>query len=438
MPEPLKKVRLDKLAAEARANPERSRLVYDSAIPGFFARLRGGRLSFGFGYRYHGKERRMVLGEYGPLTIDDARDLAGPLYAAVRAGGDPLAARQAHRERLPTFRDVAAAYLEDLEERAATGAKRGRRSTLAEFRGLLNRHVLPRLGSKEIAAIDLEDVEAIHRALWKTPATANRALTTLSAVLGFAERRRLRPIGSNPCKLVSRLKESPKAARFSLEELRQLGAALQEAEAGGEITPEAALAFKLLALTGWRRSELLAHALKDRRPDGGGGLRWADIDLTARVALLRDAKSGDRCTPLAAPVVALLAAARPTDAAPDAPVCSGRRPGLPLANLEKPWAALLTRAELQPRGLHSLRRTVGSVAGDLGFGEFLIGALLGHSRAGVTGRYVIPAQDPVREVAERVAAIIAEALLLDSRDLAKVLPMTSREAGGKGTSPAGG
>ncbi len=61
--------------------------------------------------------------------------------------------------------------------------------------------------------------------------------------------------------------------------------------------------------------------------------------------------------------------------------------------------------------------------------EFLIGALLGHSRAGVTGRYVIPAQDPVRQVAERVAAIIAEALQLDSRELAKVLPMTSREAG---------
>jgi integrase len=423
MPELLKKSRLDKLADEARVNPERSRLVYDSAIPGFFARLRGGRLSFGFGYRYHGKERRMVLGEYGPLTIDQARDLAGPLYATVRAGGDPLAERQARRERRATFGDVAAAYLEDLEERAATGARRGRRSTLGEFRGLLERHVLPRLGSKEIAAIGLEDVEAVHRALWKTPATANRALTTVSAVLGFAERRRLRPIGSNPCKLVSRLKESPKASRFSLDELRKLGAALQEAEAAGEITPEAALAFKLLALTGWRRSELLAHALKDRRPDGGGGLRWADIDLAARVALLRDAKSGDRYTPLAAPVVALLAAARPTDAAPDAPVCSGRRPGLPLANLEKPWAALLTRAELQPQGLHSLRRTVGSVAGDLGFGEYLIGALLGHSRAGVTGRYVIPAQDPVREAAERVAATIADALLLDSRDLAKVLPL---------------
>ena len=89
MPEQLKKSRLDKLAAEARANPERSRLVYDSAIPGFFARLRGGRLSFGFGYRYHGKERRMVLGEYGPLTVEKARELAGPLYATVRAGGPP-------------------------------------------------------------------------------------------------------------------------------------------------------------------------------------------------------------------------------------------------------------------------------------------------------------------------------------------------------------
>jgi hypothetical protein len=89
MPEILKKSGLDKLATEARVHPERSRLVYDSAIPGFFARLRGGRLSFGFGYCFHGKERRMVLGEYGPLTIDQARDLVGPLYATVRAGGTP-------------------------------------------------------------------------------------------------------------------------------------------------------------------------------------------------------------------------------------------------------------------------------------------------------------------------------------------------------------
>jgi integrase len=167
-------------------------------------------------------------------------------------------------------------------------------------------------------------------------------------VLGFAERRRLRPIGSNPCKLVSRLKESPKASRFSLDELRKLGAALQEAEAGSEITPEAALSFRLLALTGWRRSELLAHALKDRRPDGAAACVGGTSTSRPGWRSCAMRSPGTDIHPSRRPVVALLAAARPTDAAPDAPVCSGRRPGLPLANLEKPWAALWTRASYNP------------------------------------------------------------------------------------------
>lgn len=422
-PAKLNKPLLDRLAAEARKDPSISRRVYDPVRPGFHVRLRRGRLDFGYAYRVGGREKRLGLGVYGPTTLEAAIARYRPAYDSVQGGGDPMGERRASRERSSTFADVAAAYLADLEKRAATGAKRGRKSTLREFRGLLDRHVLPRLGSKEIEAVELEDIEAVHRALWETPASANRALTVISAVIGYAERRRFRPIGSNPCQLVERLKESPQAPRFSVEELHDLGTALRDAEAADEISPGAVLAVKLLALTGARRSEIISHALVGRRPEGGGGLRWRDIDLVARTALLRDAKAGDRLTPLAAPVVSLLAAARPGEAPAEAPVCPGRRSADSLTNLEKPWTALLSRAGLKPRGLHALRRTFGSVAGDLGLGEYLVGALLGHARQGVTGRYVIPAQDPVRDAAERVAAVIAEAMGLDGRELAKVLPM---------------
>jgi integrase len=54
---------------------------------------------------------------------------------------------------------------------------------------------------------------------------------------------------------------------------------------------------------------------------------------------------------------------------------------------------------------HTLRHTFASVAGDLGFSELTIKALLGHAARGVTQRYV-HIDEAVRMAADRVAAQI--------------------------------
>jgi integrase len=427
MPEPFTKKTLDTLAAEARGNPAaKTRCVYDSAVPGFMVRLRGGRLDFWFSYRRHGRERRVSLGRYGATTLDGAREAARELYGKVKAGGDPAEERKASRERLATFAELSAAYLRDLEERAEGGAKRGRRSTVQEFRRLLEKLILPKLGRLEVAAVGLEHVEGLHRALWKTPSQANRALTLCSAVLSFAERRGLRPRGSNPCEDVTRAKERERRTRLTLAELQCLGAAIRAAETEGTENPSTLLALKLLAVVGCRRSEILSHALKGRRPDGGGGLRWRDVDLGERTIYFREAKAGSRLAPLGSAAVALLAAARPEDVVADAPVCPGARPGAALCVVEKTWRRLLKAAEISPCGLHTLRRSFASVGADLGMGEYLLAGLLGHAKGTVTARYAIPAADPLREAAERISGEIAAAMGLADRETAKVLPLTRR------------
>ncbi|MEI9986127.1 MAG: tyrosine-type recombinase/integrase [Aliidongia sp.] len=52
---------------------------------------------------------------------------------------------------------------------------------------------------------------------------------------------------------------------------------------------------------------------------------------------------------------------------------------------------------------HTLRHTFASLAGDLGFSELTIAALLGHSARGVTQRY-IHIDEALRMTADRVAA----------------------------------
>src|SRR3546814_2260384 len=59
---------------------------------------------------------------------------------------------------------------------------------------------------------------------------------------------------------------------------------------------------------------------------------------------------------------------------------------------------------------HTLRHTFGSIAGELGYSELTIAAMLGHAAGSVTGRYV-HIDEAVRSATERMSREIA--MLLD-------------------------
>jgi len=66
-------------------------------------------------------------------------------------------------------------------------------------------------------------------------------------------------------------------------------------------------------------------------------------------------------------------------------------------------------ARLEDVTPHTLRHTFASVAGDLGFSELTIAALLGHAARGVTQRY-IHIDEALRLAADRVADEMADIL----------------------------
>jgi hypothetical protein len=194
-------------------------LAWDEEVPGLILRLRSGDARFAFQYKHHGRTRRISLGTYGGLTLDEARKLARGLYVDVRSGGDPATAKREARRKRPTFAKAAELYLADLRDRAAAGAVRGKLSTATGFERLLRRLILPAIGTREVESLALPEIEAMHRSLRSTPRQANAAVTVTSAVLGFAERRCLRPQGINPCRLVHRLKERARRRRLTLQQL---------------------------------------------------------------------------------------------------------------------------------------------------------------------------------------------------------------------------
>jgi integrase len=70
---------------------------------------------------------------------------------------------------------------------------------------------------------------------------------------------------------------------------------------------------------------------------------------------------------------------------------------------------------------HVLRHTFASVAGDLGYSELTIAALLGHAMGSVTAGYVHLDADLVTK-ADRVSSVLAAAL--DDEPTAKVIPIS--------------
>jgi integrase len=409
--EKLTKRTIDRLVAEADAG--RDTLVWDAGVPGLVLRLRSGSARFAFQYKRRGRTRRVTIGAYGPLTLDQARDQARTLYAKIRAGTDPAEEKRTERAKRVLFTEMAAAYIADLRDRAARGVKRGRLSTAAEFERLLNRLILPALGDREVEALDFSHVQALHRSLAATPTQANRCVAVVSAVLGFAARhRRLRPAGGDPTAGIEPCPEKKYRERFSLAQLAHLGEAIQEAEASGSLHSSALLAIRLLALTGMRRSEVTGHMQKVRRTETAG-LRWADVDLESRIIRLRGGKTGARVVPLGLAAVELLAAAKPGDAKPESYVCPGEKPAAPFVGIDRVRRLLYDRAGIDGPGrdLHSLRTTFSSIAADAGYSEIIVAALLGHRvAAGVTPRYIHPDRDPLHHAADVTSATIAAAL----------------------------
>ena len=134
----------------ATAAPDAERTTYwDAAQPGFGLMVtRNGHRSYVVQYRAGGRSKRMHL-KTG-LTLREARKEAKALLGSVAKDRDPLAERRkAERAKSDTLKAIVAEYL----------AREGRRlRTIDERRNVLNRLVLPMLGSRQINDISRRDI----------------------------------------------------------------------------------------------------------------------------------------------------------------------------------------------------------------------------------------------------------------------------------------
>lgn len=382
--------------------------IWDAAVAGFGARRQQGPVvSYVLIYRTaDGRQRWHTIGKHGsPWTPDTARKEAKRLLGEVVKGNDPAADKKARRTAT-TVAELCDAYMTEAEAgRLLTRVKRPKKaSTLLSDKSRIEGHIKPLLGRLPVAAVTAQDIERFMHAtaegetarkaktgrnrgvsnLRGGMGTASRAVGLLGAIFTYAVRRRMRT--DNPVRGVMRPADGQRERRLSDLEYAALGTALRRA-AEGNIWPPAVGAVRFLALTGWRSGEALT-------------LRWEHVDLARRTATLPDSKTGRSMRPLSHAACDVLGK---LDRMGDLVFPPTRGDGT-MTGFRKLWDRIMALGGL-PDDItpHTLRHSFASLAGDLGYSEPTIAALIGHKGASVTSRYVHAADAVLLAAADAVA-----------------------------------
>ena len=322
--------------------------------PGWCCVLPNGATSPGhFTFRWGGKFRWLLLGEYPSTALVTARKKARAARKDLDDGQDPRARRQAAlRAALSekTFREVAEAYLEEharpkkrtwrSDERLLFGSPHRKKTGKRAYPSLVKRWgVLP------AAQIQRSDVrEVITETAKRAPIMANRLLACVRKVFTFALEREW--VHANPCaSLKPAGAETPRDRVLSPEELALLWASARTTE---RLVRDV---LRVLLLTAQRSGEVFR-------------MRWDELEL--------DESSGWWTLPaertknkrphrvwLSELVRRILSARRPDTSNPSASpwvFTSSRKKGQPVAHVSKAVARLKQASGVQFRP-HDLRRT---------------------------------------------------------------------------------
>ena len=343
---------------------EKEKIHWDGGYKGFGVRVSPmGRKTFVVQYRQGSRTRRVSLGTFGNLTVEEARRKAKKILGAV-AGGDDPAERIAQFRRTPTMVDVCNKFLTEYVK------TRLKPSTQKEYRRNIELYILPKFRTFKVSEISKDDIAQAHFELADKPYQANRNLGVLSRIFNLCEVWGYRAEGSNPCRYIKKYKEKKRECFLTQDQIKNLFMILDESVLSGSESHHVASAFKLLLLTGCRLGEIQT-------------LRWSDIQPNHLE--LPDSKTGYRRIPLSPDAAIVLDSIPKVDNNPY--VIAGIKSGQHCTDLQKPWRRIRIKAGIPDVRIHDLRHTFASHAVMAGHPLPIVGKLLGHTQIQTTMRY---------------------------------------------------
>jgi len=151
------KIKLTKTIVDAAKPGAQDIELRDTLVPGFLCKVTPtGRKVFMVQYRTNAGERRKPsIGQFGELTVEQARSLAQDLLAEVRHGKDPSSLKAAARQA-PTVKELCTRFIEDYSK------AHNKPSTVEGNLKYISLHIAPALGGMKVPEV-ISEVRVLMR-----------------------------------------------------------------------------------------------------------------------------------------------------------------------------------------------------------------------------------------------------------------------------------
>ncbi|CAJ0797185.1 tyrosine-type recombinase/integrase [Ralstonia holmesii] len=379
------KIKLTKSVVEAAQAQACDVELRDTIVPGFMCKVTpAGRKVFMLQYRTNsGVRRKPALGQFGELTVEQARLLSQDWLAEIRRGGDP-GHDKAEARKAPTVKELCSRFMEDHSK------VRNKPSTQKSYQYQIDNYVIPAFGSKKAHEVTRHDITALMKRMEKSPTQANRVLACVRKMFNLAELWGYRLDGSNPCRHVPKYPEKGSTRLITDEQMVSLFAYLDKADVEGLEHPIHLLAIRLQFEFAARMSEILL-------------LQWDWLDLPNGRVVWPDSKTGDMSKPLSEEARRLLSnAPRYGDSPYVCPAILDYSRPLRPGSYYHAWRRILDRAGVPKVGTHGIRHRSATDIANSGIPVKVGMALTAHKTVTMFMRYVHTEDDPVRKAAELV------------------------------------
>jgi integrase len=372
------RVKLTDAAIRSHAPRAAQYAIGDAACPGLCLRITPkGVRSWAYAYRDRttGKVAWLTLGRYPDVPLARAREIANDARKTVAAGGSPLAPtaqRDEAQKKTKTYADVVELYFAGKLSTLRTGRKA--RLTLERIGRIYGWNARPLVSiTDDDAATMLHDIADRHG----RKAMANQSKHLCHAMFKWAKQPGRKFVTVNPFADLP----APGGAivtrdRFlTAAEIRAVWRALDDPTSLG-IKPDAATALRLILVTAARPGMvrgMTGSELRDLRGPSGYGPHWSlpGERMKAGAAFI---------TPLSPLALELLQPHLKAD--PGARVFDLYR-----HDLQAAAGRIVAGLGMQRWTPHDLRRTAATILDREGYSLEQIGAILAHTRRGVTAVY---------------------------------------------------
>lgn len=433
------KQRIEQLPAPEKAVA----YFYDEATRGLAISVGiTGRKSFFLYRKVDGIPRRIKIGLFPDISVEQARKEAEKLNGEIATGGTPSNTPQKSRTGI-RFSTAFENYMEQ--------HSKPKKITWKADEALYNRNLTGKrkgcedldLSSMFLVNVDVHVVRALHRAMHKKPIAANRTLALVSSIFSHAIREETH-LGLNPCRAITKYTERTRERFLQRDEAPMLREALKS-DHDDRLVDFISLAL----LTGVRRGDVMkmrwehiswirAEWLIPRTKNGQS--QTVPLPLEAVKLLQRrhnsqlqkknespfvfpgTSKTGHLVEPkvgwkricqraTALKLISLLIDRGYTfeegaQLAKEGAISSPEETIKKFESVARQFKIAVSEYDMRMLWVHDLRRTVGSWLASSGASLPLIGKVLNHKSAQSTQIYARFMLDPVRSALEQVAASI--------------------------------